>query len=106
MLGLAELDAARHNQGRDRAQPRDNFTCLVEPLQMGITGGEKPIWLRKVRPVLDREEELWDRLVEAPAYEQRTANHAENRANSATRAEPQSGLGMLDRNVGLPRLPP
>ena len=52
----------------------DDLARVVEPSHMRVAGGEKAIGYREARIVLDREEQLRHRLVEAPAEEVRGAN--------------------------------
>src|SRR6266481_5385448 len=75
---------------------------------MGIAGGEKAMRLREVRIILDRQEQLWQGLVEAPTKKQRHADRTENLAEPAARAEAQRNLKALDSQSGLaifPRMP-
>ena len=51
---------------------------------------------------MDRQQELGQRLAEAPADQVRGADDADGRANASARAETQRGLGVLDRSFGLP----
>jgi hypothetical protein len=74
---------------------------IVEPAHLGVAGGEEAILVCEARILLDREEELRHRLIEAPAEEMRIAYYRERVADSGTRAEAQRSLGTLDRDVGL-----
>ena len=89
VLRVAENRAARHHEGGDGAQLRNDLPCLIESSHVGVAGGERAIGRGEVRLVLDREEELWYCLVEAPAEEMREADYVENCAKPAARAEAQ-----------------
>src|SRR6266481_3195361 len=70
---------------------------------MDIAGGEKAMRLREVRIILDRQEQLWQGLVEAPTKKQRHADRTENLAEPAARAEAQRNLKARDSQSGLAR---
>src|SRR5580700_100913 len=70
---------------------------------MGEAGGEIAIWCRETRIVLSSEEQLRQRLLEAPAEQQCGANYIENLAEPAAWAETQRSLGTLDCSVKLAR---
>jgi hypothetical protein len=63
---------------------------------MGIAGSEKPMRLREVRIVLDRQEQLRQGLVEAAAKEECDADYIENLAEPSPWAEAQRNLGAFD----------
>src|SRR6266436_7343661 len=56
---------------------------------------------REARIVLDREEQLWQRLLKAPAEQQCSANYIKYLAKPAAWAETQRSLGTLDRPIKL-----
>ena len=72
---------------------------------MGEAGGEIAIWCRETRIVLSSEEQLRQRLLEAPAEQQCGANYIENLAEPAAWAETQRSLGTLDRPIITRLLP-
>ena len=53
--------------------------------------------------VLDREEQLRRRLIEAPAEKMRGTDYSERVADTSARAKAQRGFDMLDRNIRLTR---
>src|SRR5215469_5190012 len=73
---------------------------------MRITGGEIAIRHREARILLDREHEFRHCFIEPPSQEMRLAYYSERRADPSARAEPQRGLAILDRKVGLAREKP
>jgi len=73
VLGVPQEAGVRYHDRRNCAQPLDDFSGAVEPSHMGVAGGEIAIGPRKVRTLLDREEQLGHGLVEAPADEMRDA---------------------------------
>src|SRR5207247_6344260 len=90
----------------NRAQLRHDGARFVEPTHMGVTGGENVIAYRKARIVLNREEQLRDSLIEAPAKEVGAAQYKQRRANSGTRTEPQRHIDMIDCDIRLARPKP
>src|SRR5208282_3177714 len=101
VLGVPVLAEVRYHERRDGAQPRDDLSRVVEPTHMGVAGGERAIRAREAGILLDREEQLRHRLIEAPAEEMGVAYLQERRADPGARTEAQRGLDMLDRDVGL-----
>jgi len=57
----------RDRIGRYRAQPFDDGAGLIEPTHMRVAGRESAVRRREAWILLDRQEELRYRLVEAPA---------------------------------------
>jgi hypothetical protein len=68
---------------------------------MGVAGGEKTIRRWEAWILLNREEQLRHRLIEAPAEEMRGAYLMERRADPGARTETPRGLEVLDSGVGL-----
>ena len=95
-----------HTSERTSTEPRNDFPGFVEPAHMSIACGEVAVGDRVVRVFLDREEELRQRLVEAPAEKMCCSNRADGHADPRPRAEPYRRFDMLDRNVGPTRKPP
>ena len=56
VLWLPPRKRMRDHNGRDRPQPRNCLSCVVEPPHMGVAGGEKAIRRREARIFLDRGE--------------------------------------------------
>src|SRR3984893_16709277 len=77
-------DARREERG-DCAQPSNGGAGLIELTHMGVAGSEVAIRRREIRFVLDRQEELWYRLVEALPLEMRGSDHIVNEPDAASR---------------------
>src|ERR1700726_3032963 len=103
VLWVPKVACVRYHDGGDRAQPLHNCSCIYKPSHMGVAGGEKLIWMREVWIILDREEQLRHRLVEAASEEIRGTYCSEGRADAGAGAEAQRGIDMLDRGVELAR---
>src|SRR5215469_6571463 len=73
---------------------------------MRVTGGEIAKRHREARIFLDREDEFRHRLIEAPSKKMRCAQYSERRTDPGAWAEPQRGLDMRDRRIGLARVQP
>src|SRR5215472_12908739 len=103
MLGVPKVADVLHNDRGDGEQPADCRSRIVEPTHMRVAGSEKAVWHRVAWVLLEREEQLWHGLFEAPAEEMRLAYSDERRADAGARTEAQRGLVMLDRDVRLAR---
>jgi hypothetical protein len=87
MLRVPKVPYVRYHGGGDRAQPLHNCSCIYKPSRMGVTRGEKLIWMREVWIILDREEQLRHRLVEAASEEICGTYCSERRADAGAGAE-------------------
>jgi hypothetical protein len=82
VLRVPEEAGVRYHDGGEGVRLRDNLSCVVEPAHMRVAGGEIAIRHRVARMFLDREEQLWHRLIEAPSVERRGAYNKERRADA------------------------
>jgi len=103
MLVIPMVADIRYHCNTDGPQARDDFPRFGEAAHMGIAGGEKAIWHRVARILLDREEQFRHGLIEAPSRTMRRANDNERCADPGARTKPERRLGMSDRDVGLAR---
>ena len=76
MLRVAQRDIVRDYYWRDRAQPLDNRSGLVQPAHVGMASRENAVRLREARLVLDREEQLRHGLIKPPAQKMRHSYYA------------------------------
>ena len=58
VLGVAQMQNARHDLRGDGAQSGDDRARFVEPAHMGIARGEKAVWGGKAWVVLNGQEQL------------------------------------------------
>src|SRR5215472_5478715 len=68
---------------------------------MGVAGGEMAMRVCVAAVLLDFEEKLRHRLIEAPSKEMRATDYRERVANAGTGTKAQRRFYMLDRDVGL-----
>ena len=102
VLGIAQVhDIGRHHGRGDGAQPLDGMPRLFEPAHTGVASSEVTTRYREVRGLLEREEQLWDRLVETSAEKVGGADQSVNRPAPGARAETQRSLSQLDGAVGV-----
>jgi len=101
VLALPQIPGIRYHDTGNGPQALDDLAGVFEPTHMRITGGEIAMRLWEARIVLDREEECRHCLIEAPAEEMCAAHCKKGHADGRTRAEPQRGLDVLEREVGL-----
>ena len=105
VLGVPEGYRPRHDKGGDGAQSSDDLPCVLKPTHMRVAGGEKAVGLRTGRILLDREEQLWHGLIEAPADEMRDAYCKERPADAgvvfATEDRPALTLKPKGGRLGL-----
>src|SRR5215472_15803162 len=103
VLWVAQTRDVRHQDRGDSAQPLDVLSGFVGPAQMGVARSDPAIWLRRVRIILDRHEQLRYRLLEAAAEAMRGADCIERCADAGAGTKAQRDFDMLDRDVGLAR---
>ena len=82
MLGVPQEAGVRYHDRSNGAQSRNDLSGVVDPIHMGIAGGEKAMSVRQARILLNCEEQLRHGLIEAPADEMRSAYYNERRGGA------------------------
>jgi hypothetical protein len=106
VLGVPQVAEILDRDGSDSAQPRDDFSGIVEAAHMGVASGEKSVRVRVTWILLDRKEQFWHGHIEPPSEEMGCAYGRERVADAGAGTEAQRGLDMLDCGVGLARPKP
>src|SRR4051812_24340694 len=101
MIGGPQVSGVRYHNGSNGAQSSNNLSSFVQPSQMCVAGGKKPIRVWMMRIVLNGHEQSWYRLFKAPADEMRDAEQMERRANASAWAEAQRRFEVFNRGIGL-----
>ena len=102
VLGVAQVHDIRWQHGRGNgAQPPDDIPCLIELSDTSVASSEIATGHGEARGLLEREEQLWDRLVGASAEKVGGADQSVNRPAGSAWAKTQRSLSQLDGAVGL-----
>ena len=85
------------------ASGSSDLSCVIKPSHMRVAGGENAIrpWIALI--LLNREDQVWQCLLEAPSEEMGDAYYSGLRADAGARTEPSRSFEMLDSDVGLAR---
>src|ERR1700730_6233366 len=102
MLRISELKRPTHHHlGRDRAQPRDRRTRLLEQPHMSIASRKITVGVGENRHALDRNPQLWDCLLETTAEEQSGTDQVRLGSGPCGGTDARGNLSMLDREILL-----